>query len=42
MKNLRAVSLFSGADGMDVGFAAVGYEICYANELKKYFDTQRG
>ena len=30
--SLRAVSLFSGAGGMDVGFENVGIEILFANE----------
>jgi DNA (cytosine-5)-methyltransferase 1 len=33
---MRAISLFSGAGGMDVGFKAAGFEILAANELDKY------
>lgn len=32
---MRAVSLFSGAGGMDVGFKAAGFEIIAANEIDK-------
>lgn len=35
MTNIRAVSLFSGAGGMDVGFEKAGVTIVFANELKK-------
>jgi len=34
--NLNAVSLFSGAGGMDVGFAQAGFEIVYANESNRH------
>lgn len=37
MPKLNAVSLFSGAGGMDVGFTNAGYKICYANEKEKTF-----
>lgn len=36
MKNFTAVSLFSGAGGMDVGFKNAGFDIVYANELNKH------
>ncbi len=37
-----AISLFSGAGGMDVGFRASGFEIVYANEINKHAaDTYR-
>jgi DNA (cytosine-5)-methyltransferase 1 len=36
LKKLNAVSLFSGAGGMDVGFKNAGFEIIYANELNKH------
>ena len=32
---LTAVSLFSGAGGMDVGFEKAGIKVVYANEMKK-------
>ena len=32
-RELTAVSLFSGAGGMDVGFEQVGIEILMANEI---------
>lgn len=32
---LRAVSLFSGAGGLDLGFENAGYRIVYANEMNK-------
>ena len=32
-ERFRAVSLFSGAGGMDVGFAAAGFEVVWANEM---------
>ena len=32
---LTAVSLFSGAGGMDVGFENAGFRVVYANEMKK-------
>lgn len=34
-KGLKAVSLFSGAGGMDVGFENAGVQIVFANELMK-------
>lgn len=34
-KELTAVSLFTGAGGMDVGFERAGIKIVFANELKK-------
>lgn len=38
----RAISLFSGAGGMDVGFKNAGYNIIAANEFDKYAcDTYR-
>ncbi len=37
MSSLRAVSLFSGAGGMDVGFRNAGYDICIANEIEPIF-----
>jgi len=33
---MRAISLFSGAGGMDVGFKNAGFEIVAANELDKH------
>lgn len=33
--SVKGISLFSGAGGMDVGFAAAGVEILVANELNK-------
>lgn len=30
---LRAISLFSGAGGMDVGFENAGIKVVFANEL---------
>ena len=32
---LNAISLFSGAGGMDVGFEKSGFQILFANEMKK-------
>ena len=32
---IRAISLFSGAGGMDVGFENAGVEVLFANELMK-------
>ena len=32
---IKAVSLFSGAGGMDVGFENAGVEVVFANELMK-------
>ena len=34
-RNLRAISLFSGAGGMDIGFARAGFEILWANDFDK-------
>lgn len=34
-KKLTAVSLFSGAGGMDVGFSRAGFEILWANDFDK-------
>lgn len=34
-KNLRAISLFSGAGGMDIGFKNAGIDIVWANEIDK-------
>lgn len=33
---MKAVSLFSGAGGMDVGFKGAGYEVVVANELDRH------
>lgn len=33
---MRAISLFSGAGGMDVGFARAGFDVVAANELDSY------
>lgn len=33
---LSAISLFSGAGGMDVGFTAAGFDVVYANELNRH------
>lgn len=33
---MKAISLFSGAGGMDVGFKAAGFEVIVANELDKH------
>lgn len=33
---MKAISLFSGAGGMDVGFKAAGFEVIAANEMDKY------
>lgn len=35
MSNIRAVSLFTGAGGMDVGFERAGISIVFANEIIK-------
>lgn len=35
MAKMRAVSLFSGAGGMDVGFERAGVKVAFANELMK-------
>ena len=32
---IKAVSLFSGAGGMDVGFESAGVQVVFANELVK-------
>ena len=32
----RAISLFSGCGGMDVGFAAAGFDVVWANEINKH------
>ena len=32
---IRAVSLFTGAGGMDIGFERAGIEVVFANELMK-------
>ncbi len=32
-KNLKAVSLFTGAGGMDIGFEKAGIEVVFANEI---------
>lgn len=32
---MKAVSLFSGAGGMDVGFRRAGFDICWANDFDK-------
>jgi DNA (cytosine-5)-methyltransferase 1 len=36
MRQINAVSLFSGAGGMDVGFLNAGYNIVVASEIDKY------
>ena len=35
MSKLKAISLFSGAGGMDVGFEKAGVEVVWANEINK-------
>ena len=35
-KQFRAISLFSGAGGMDVGFEKAGVKVVLANELMQY------
>lgn len=35
LKKLKAISLFSGAGGMDVGFEKAGVEVIWANEINK-------
>lgn len=35
MSKHKAISLFTGAGGMDVGFDKVGFNVLYANELNK-------
>ena len=32
---LKIVSLFSGAGGLDLGFAQAGFQVVYANEYDK-------
>ena len=40
--NLRGISLFSGAGGMDVGFKNAGINIVWANEIDKdAFETYK-
>jgi len=34
--NLKTVSLFSGAGGMDLGFINAGFDVIWANDLDKY------
>lgn len=36
MREIRAISLFTGAGGMDVGFQNAGITVSVANELNKY------
>ena len=36
MSKLTAISLFSGAGGMDVGVNSAGFEVVYANEINKH------
>ena len=33
MRELRVISLFSGAGGLDLGFARSGYRIAFANDV---------
>ncbi len=33
MRKLKAVSLFTGAGGLDIGFAQAGFETIWANDL---------
>ncbi len=41
-RKLTAISLFSGAGGMDVGFSKAGFEILWANDFdKNACDTYR-
>ena len=41
-KSIKAISLFSGAGGMDVGFEQAGIQVVIANELvKEAADTYR-
>ena len=35
VKELSAVSLFTGAGGMDIGFERAGIKVVFANELMK-------
>src|SRR3989338_7575260 len=34
--NIKTVSLFSGGGGLDLGFAAAGYDVVYANDIDEY------
>lgn len=34
MKKRKAISLFTGAGGMDVGFSRAGFDVVWANEIK--------
>lgn len=36
MKNKKVVSLFSGAGGLDYGFAKAGFEIVFANDFNRF------
>ena len=38
---LRAISLFSGAGGMDVGFENAGIKVVFANESPRLYNDQR-
>ena len=37
MSKITAVSLFTGAGGMDVGFGDAGVQVLCANELNKHY-----